>query len=142
MPSLRSIADSYGQEYPESTVSLSGPDSVAVRAVPDLPAAFDELVGNAVDHHESATPNVDITVERGESTVSVTIMDDGPPIPEAELDVLLDPDASTQIKHAQGLGLWYVYLLVNHSDGRIQFEERPAGGNAITVELPAAADAP
>jgi PAS domain S-box-containing protein len=141
MSSLRSIADSYGQEYPESTVSLSGPDSVAVRAVPDLPAAFDELVGNAVDHHESATPNVDITVERGDSTVSVTITDDGPRIPEAEVDMLVDPNASTPIKHAQGLGLWYVYLLVNHSDGRIQFEERPAGGNAITVELPAAADA-
>ena len=133
---LERVVTELDRQHPAATVSVSGPSSVHVQAIPELPTAFTELVRNAIDHNDGPEPNVELRVEPGEDVVRVDVVDDGPGIPEMEVEVLTDADAETAVKHGQGLGLWMVYLIVRRSGGRVEFEERPAGGSLVTVELP------
>ncbi|GAB7094742.1 hypothetical protein JCM30237_18950 [Halolamina litorea] len=124
------------EQYPAASVTLSGPGSVSVEAVPQLSTALAELVRNAIIHNDSASPTVEVTVEAGEEAVRVHVADDGPGIPEMESEVLADADAETVVNHGQGLGLWLVYLVVSHSGGSLNFAEREPEGTVVTVELP------
>ncbi|WP_193767587.1 PAS domain S-box protein [Halorientalis pallida] len=133
---LESIDTELTRRYPEADITVTGPESVTVEAVPELSSAFEELVRNAIEHNESPSPTVDITIERAADTVRVTVRDDGPGIPEMEVDVLVDADTETPLNHGQGLGLRLIYLLVSHSDGHIELAERGSAGSAVTVDIP------
>jgi PAS domain S-box-containing protein len=135
---LRAITDECAEAHPAASVTLSGPDAAAVRAVPQLPTALAELVSNAIDHNDGPSPEVRITVAPGAAVTRVHVADDGPPIPDVEIDVLTDADTETPVYHGQGIGLWMVYVIVRHSGGSLTFGESTLGGNRVTVELPRA----
>jgi len=63
-------------------VETSIPDHVYVRADDDLLARiFANLLSNAIEHNDAATPRVEVTVEPGPETVRFEIADNGPGIP-------------------------------------------------------------
>jgi signal transduction histidine kinase len=115
---------------------------VAVTASAELAAAFEELVENAIEHNDGPAPTAEITVEPGDEVVRVRVADDGPGIPETELEVLRDANAETPINHGQGLGLWLVYLTVQRSGGTIELTESTSDGSVVTIELPTADEEP
>jgi signal transduction histidine kinase len=67
--------------------------------------------------------------------VEITVADDGPGIPDIELDVLAE-NQETPLKHGSGLGLWLIDWLVDHLDGELTFESREPRGTIVTVRLP------
>jgi PAS domain S-box-containing protein len=135
---LRTVTDECAETYPEASVTVSGPDEATVRAIPDLKAALEELVRNALEHNDADAPEVrvDVDGDAGEEVVAVQVADNGPQIPEMEVDVLADAETETPVYHGQGLGLWLVYVIVQHSGGHLSFGESSLGGNLVTVELP------
>ncbi|MDZ7731370.1 MAG: ATP-binding protein [Natrialbaceae archaeon] len=66
----------------------------------------------------------------------MTIVDNGPGIPDHELAVL-DEGEETPLQHGSGLGLWLVYWLVDKSNGSLEFETGE-DGTSVTCLLPAA----
>jgi signal transduction histidine kinase len=132
---LEDVIESATAEYPDASITLAGPDAVTVRAIPELGQAIEELVANAVEHNDGETPEVRVTVEATADVVTVAVADDGPPIPGVEVDVLADAETETPVYHGQGLGLWMVYVVVQHSGGHLSFGESSLGGNVVTVEL-------
>jgi PAS domain S-box-containing protein len=132
---LEDVIESATAEYPDASITLAGPDAVTARAIPELGQAIEELVANAVEHNDGETPEVRVTVEATADVVTVAVADDGPPIPGVEVDVLADAETETPVYHGQGLGLWMVYVVVQHSGGHLSFGESSLGGNVVTVEL-------
>ncbi len=68
--------------------------------------------------------------------VSVTIRDQGPGIPPAQLEKIFDPYFTTK-KTGSGLGLAVVYSIVKKHGGHIAAASEPDAGAAFTLYLPA-----
>ena len=137
---LDDAVESCRSEYPDASFTLSGPDAVSVRAILELETALEELLTNAVEHNDSERAEVRVDVDVTPDRVTVDVADDGPRIPDVEVDVLADAETETPVYHGQGLGLWMVYVIVQHSGGHLSFGESSLGGNVVTIELPRADD--
>ncbi len=104
------------------------------------PALFDipveNIIENAVVHNDTTDPQVRISARRDDSTVRVRVEDNGPEIPDVELDVLKTGSESA-LQHGSSIGLWLAYWSVRTAGGSIAFETCE-GGNTVTLEFPAA----
>lgn len=88
------------------------------------------------------SPAVEIDVRTEGAEAVVTVRDRGPGIPADILDEIWNPDVTTK-RRGTGLGLAIVRQTVLHHDGAVEAANRPDGGAAFTLRLPAARpDAP
>lgn len=125
------------RENIETTASM--PDDVYVMAGELLPRVFVNLFANAVQHNESETPRVDLTVDVGDTTATVSIADNGPGVPDDVRDRLFERSDGRYGSH--GLGLYLVRTLVERYDGSVRLSDTGPDGSVFTVELPLANDA-
>lgn len=132
----RTSAADLADRYPDARVETDLPETAVAAASPMIDAAVENLVRNGVEH-DPEDPHVTVTVTRDEDAVELTVRDRGPGIPANELAVL-ERGEETDLEHASGLGLWLTNWVVSASGGTIDFSEPPAGGTAITIELPRA----
>lgn len=135
MKAVRTTVERIRREHPDASISVSGPDAVTVAAIPQLPMAIEEVVRNAIEHAADSSPTVTLEITARDGEVVVRIADDGPGLPEMEVDVLSSPESESDVYHGQGLGLWMVWLAVSRSGGKIRFEELSPTGTAVTIRL-------
>ncbi len=121
------------------TVETSIPDGVFVRADDLLGRVFGNLLSNAVEHNDASRPRVSVAVEPGPDTVRVEIADDGPGLPDAELDFLFERVERRGSTH--GLGLYLVGQLVDRYGGTVELVDTGPDGSRFAVELPTASSA-
>jgi len=124
------------RRYDGVETQLSVSEMVTVLADPLLRRAFANLLSNAVEHNDSATPRVAATVESAGDVVTVRIADNGPGIPPEKREAPFEPESSGSPDH--GLGLVIVDTLVRRYDGSVELAETGADGTTFVVELPAA----
>lgn len=131
----------FAQTHPHATFETDMPAEAWVRADEMLRTVIDNLIENAIEHHDGE-PTVVITgrsvPER--DVVEVTIADDGPGLP-AQYRNQVEDWATFDALHGnpgQGLGLWLVRWFVDSYDGAIHVKDRKPRGTAITLTLPAA----
>ncbi|MFB6161843.1 MAG: PAS domain-containing protein [Halococcoides sp.] len=130
---LDRVAERARQQIPDGRVSVDCPETVAVEAIGRLEAGLYELVENGLVHNERDRPAVSIAVATGE-TVSVTIADDGPGLPETAR-AILDGDAEVDpLFHGRGLGLWLAHHAIVRSGGSIA-AHTDDGGTRIVIDL-------
>ncbi|WP_435362243.1 PAS domain S-box protein [Haloarchaeobius sp. DFWS5] len=129
-------ADSTRETYPDATFEVvdQGSPSAVVHARFHL--AFEHLLENAIEHNDAAEPHATVSLDHADGQVVVTVRDNGPGIPEREVDVLAS-SAETPLEHSSGLGLWFVHWLVSKSDGSVDIDASDAG-TVVTVRVPAA----
>ncbi len=120
-------------------VEVSG-EAPAVLGDPDrMQQVVANLIDNATRVAERTTVRVEISSEPGRVTLSV--LDEGPGIPEADLDRLFDRFYRTQASRdrstgGSGLGLAIVKAIVTAHAGEIEAANRPEGGARFTMRLP------
>ena len=73
--------------------------------------------------------------------IEVRISDNGPGIPESELEPLR-AGKEEPVVHLSGLGLWFVVWTVRHSGGDIDFETEEQAGTTVILRVPRAIDVP
>lgn len=95
-----------------------------------LQAVLAELIENAVEHGDAKVIEVEYDADR----VALIITDDGPGIPDHEVEVL-DSAQETALEHGSGLGLWLVKWGTDMFGGTVTFETEESGTRAV-VELP------
>ena len=120
---------------PDASVVLSLPDDDPLPVtVVGLFTAIEEGAENAVKHNDSASPWVEIRVERlPREWIRVEIEDDGPGIPAHETQVL--EQGETSLTHADRLGIWLMYWVVNKAGG--EFSVRTAEtGTVLQLDVP------
>ncbi|MDR7037764.1 signal transduction histidine kinase [Methylobacterium sp. BE186] len=123
-------------------VRVENPRHVLVRGRPDeLQRALTNLVENAVKYGGSAV----LRMDSGPRGASVEVCDEGPGIPEAEREAMLQPfvrgDRARNLNEASGfgLGLSIVLAIAEAHRGRLSLANRPEGGLCARLELPAGA---
>ena len=72
----------------------------------------------------------------------VRVADDGPSIPETEIDVLREDVETSSTFHGTGVGLWVMQWCVESLGGELSFEENEPRGNVVSIALPKAAGPP
>ena len=80
-------------------------------------------------------PVVTIRTESGEdSTIKLTVLDNGPGFAPDLLDRIFEPYATTK-KKGMGLGLAIVQRIVNGHNGKITASNRKSGGAEFTIKF-------
>ena len=102
-----------------------------------LTISVQSLLQNAIDHNDADRPHVRVTVDPASGPDDYTrlrIADNGPGIPDAELEMLRQED-ETPLKHGSGIGLWLAHWTVTSAGGTISFEENEPRGSVVTLGL-------
>lgn len=107
-------------------------------------SALERLVQNLIDNAIQYAGGAELIVRRAVDRATVTVADRGPGIPEAELDRMFEPFERRDRSRSRstgglGLGLAIARSIAQAHGGSIHAANRPGGGLAVTVELPAAA---
>ena len=119
-------------------VEIHVPDElpdVDVEANGMLNSVVGNLLNNAVQHHDEEVARIDIAVEAGADTVTLTVADNGPGIPPEQQDDIFQREAKGPDSEGIGLGLYLVNTLVTAYGGSVQFAENDPTGAVFTVEL-------
>lgn len=123
-------------------VTYCGPDHAVLMGRPvSLKRAFTNIIENAVKY--GTTARVALTVEDGR--VRVIVEDDGPGIPEAEMERVFQPFHRLDVSRngdvgGFGLGLAAARTVVRAHGGDIELVNRSEGGLSVTIVLPDAKD--
>jgi len=130
---LRTLAQARG-----STVALTAPQSLPIRADPD---AMQALVRNLVDNalrHSPPGSRVEVEVAQQGDEARLVVDDSGSGVPEADRGRVFDRfhRRNTGNEPGSGLGLAIVKAIVDRHDGRIELADSPLGGLRAAVRLP------
>jgi len=112
--------------------------NVDVSANGMLPSVFRNLLDNAVKHADGADATVEVSARTGDETVTVTVADDGPGVPEARREAIFEKGERSLESDGTGMGLYLVRTLVEQYGGEVSVEDGPLGGAAFSVTLPLA----
>lgn len=108
---------------------------VDVLAHDTLESVIRNLLSNAIEHTDSETPKIDVSVEETSSNVIVRVADNGPGIPDDQKEAVFDPDVGSGDTSTSGLGLYLVKSLVNRFGGDVWIEDNVPRGSVFTVSL-------
>lgn len=124
------------EQYPTAKLSLDCPEAVWVDAGGAVLVAVEELLQNALSHNDTAEPSVGVSVTVECETVHLRIVDDGPGVPDSEIEPILD-GRETQLSHGSGVGLWITTWIVRDEGGDLRFTGSEEG-TTVRIELPRA----
>ncbi|QSG02093.1 Signal transduction histidine kinase, contains PAS domain [Natranaeroarchaeum sulfidigenes] len=124
------------RETPSTEIRVTTPERCWVNGDSRLVAAVSELVENAIDHTPPGT-DIELEVESEGDWARISVLDDGPGLPESERAVL-NGNAETPLDHGSGLGLWIVNWIVSVSGGQLAVDVDEGASTAVTISLPIA----
>ena len=125
----------------EREITVEGPTNLWISGDPDLlDQALLNVLRNALAHTAEGG-RIALACGADASHVRLTITDDGPGIPEAELARIFDRFYRTQQRRpggsgGAGLGLAIAQRLVDLHGGTMRAENVESGGARFTIELP------
>ena len=99
-----------------------------------LRQVFQNIVMNAISAVEE-DGDINIVTSAGKETVTVSVSDNGPGIPEEYMGKIFDPLFTTKEK-GTGLGLSITTNILEKLGGNISVKSEPARGASFIVELP------
>jgi signal transduction histidine kinase len=137
----RTVADEAADARPElaEAITFDGPERLTVRARPiALKRAIANLVSNALAYGGAA--RLTLSAREG-GAVRLAVEDDGPGIPEAELEGVFAPFKRLEASRNRetggtGLGLTIARNILRAHGGDVVLANRPGGGLRAVASLP------
>jgi len=123
------------------TVSLKGPERLAVRSDPHaLRSIAGNLIENAAKYAPAGTA-IDVEVEAGRDGWRLLVGDEGPGIPAGERERVFEKfhrggDEATRRAKGTGLGLYIVRSLVRRLGGTVHVRAREPQGATFAASFP------
>ncbi|WP_338728546.1 histidine kinase N-terminal 7TM domain-containing protein [Haladaptatus sp. DJG-WS-42] len=96
---------------------------------------IENLLENAAEHNTDEQPTATIAASVEDDWLTISIADNGPGIPENEIEVL-NAGQETSLMHSRGLGLWLVNWAVKVLAGDLSFSENDPHGTVVTIQIP------
>jgi len=125
------VLDMVGAEDADVSVSVDVPASARiVTSEMALVSSLESALENAITYADST---VSVTVEERPDAVVLYVADDGPGVPEWELDSL-DTATETALQHSTGLGLWQLKWGVMTLNGELSFDTED--GTTVEIVVP------
>ncbi|MGH6661939.1 MAG: sensor histidine kinase, partial [Rhodospirillales bacterium] len=120
--------------------SYDGPAKLAFNG---RPRALKRLFGNLIDNAVKYGRRARVALAAGDKAATATVADDGPGIPEAELEKVFQPfyrvePSRSRATGGTGLGLAVVRSIARAHGGDVVLANRPEGGLVATVTMPRA----
>lgn len=119
-------------------VTASVPETAIVQADELLSNVVENVLSNAVRHHDRDTVAIDVTATLDEDTVTLVVSDDGPGIPDRLLPEVLGPE----VGEGSGMGLYLVDTLVDGYGGSVTVASSGERGATVEIELPRVTEPP
>lgn len=138
-PTIEQSVATVQQAHEDAEVSLDEIPDVTVDADELLDSVFDNLVRNAVEHNDKATPKVRVSGTRQDGTVTIDVADNGPGIPDDQKERIRERGEQLDDASGTGLGLHLVTEAVAAYDGDLAIEDNDPTGTVFRVTLPVAA---
>jgi two-component system OmpR family sensor kinase/two-component system sensor histidine kinase BaeS len=140
----KTILGLFSAQAGERNVQLKMEAEANIPEVMVDPQRFQQVVGNLIDNSLRYTPEgstIDLIIHRQENSVELTVADEGPGIPEAELEHVFDrfwrgDKSRARSTGGAGLGLSIARQLVEAQGGKITAHNRPERGFAVQITLP------
>ena len=103
-----------------------------------LREAFYNLLSNATKFIDKKPGKIAVSIEEQERHCVISIEDNGPGIPESELQRIFVPFrrlAEHRDRPGTGLGLYFTLHLIDHEGGQVWAESEPGAGSRFCVSL-------
>lgn len=141
VPILRDIAGSFHDRAPGVAVQAPGGQALATVDPDRVRTVFRNLIENAIKYSLPDSAPVAVLVEQDDRAVTITVRDDGPGIPEADLANVFEPffrvDRSRSKKTGgYGLGLSICRRIVEAHGGTVSARNQEPRGAVFVVTLP------
>ncbi|WP_336983500.1 MULTISPECIES: sensor histidine kinase [unclassified Cedecea] len=140
---LRAFVDSIACDYQDvgKAVTFAAPE-VSLQ-LSTRPQALRRILTNLLDNALKFGTAAEVSLTAGASQVTLAVCDNGPGIPEEELDAVLQPfyrveSSRNRDTGGTGLGLAIAAQLVGQLGGKLTLTNRPQGGLQACITLPVA----
>lgn len=98
------------------------------------------IISNSIQAHNDSSnknPEISITTEKVDSSVRISIADNGPGIPKEIKDRIFEPFFTTKpVGEGTGLGLSIVYQIIENLNGNITVNSDSGKGTEFIITLP------
>ena len=121
------------EAYPDATVDVSADDETVRTDSRILARVLTEVVENALQH-AGESPTVGVEAVRDGTDLRITVADDGPGIPEMEIESVTGGEQSS-VHHAASIGLWFVYWGTQVLGGTVELSSADDGAE-VTLSVP------
>ena len=135
---VHEVVDLFQQSHPERNWEVEVPngDWVLQGSKQHLTRALNNLISNAVDATSTRDePEIAIRLQRGESSISLIVVDNGIGIEPDRIDAIFQPRFTLK-KHGTGLGLTITQSIVHQLHGIILVSSEHGKGTTFTVSFP------
>ncbi|AXG11948.1 sensor histidine kinase [Haloplanus rubicundus] len=123
--------------YPSATLVFGTEiPSVTLAANDMISSVFRNLLKNAVQHNDKEVAEVIVSATDHEDTVTVTIADNGPGVPDGQKETVFGKGERGLDSSGTGIGLHLVNTLVSIHNGDVWIEDNEPEGAIFSVELP------
>jgi signal transduction histidine kinase len=137
---LTALVESMVDDYVEvgHVVHLNAPESLRITGRPQaLRRAIGNLIDNALKYGNTAA----IEITQNPQRLRITVDDEGPGLPEAELEQVFEPFYRLEYSRSRetggvGLGLAIVRQIARGHGGDVVLSNRPDGGMRAVLDLP------
>lgn len=110
--------------------------AVTIPANELLSSIFRNVLNNAIQHNDSETPTVTVSVVEQPSSVRIHVRDNGPGIPAHLRESIFGKGEKGIDSEGSGIGLYLVATLVSQFDGEVWVDDNEPRGSDICIELP------
>jgi signal transduction histidine kinase len=123
--------------YPSATLEFGTEiPSVTLAANDMISSVFRNLLKNAVQHNDKEVAEVIVSATDHEDTVTVTIADNGPGVPDGQKETVFGKGERGLDSSGTGIGLHLVNTLISIHNGDVWIEDNEPEGAIFSVELP------
>ncbi len=132
---LEGMAEAFGAR--RITVENQIPDSIPLMRVDQR--KFERLVDLLLKDELAMLPagsRITLTAEVQDERIVLRLVDNGPALPPAALQVVCDPfNVTSGVPSEYGINLMACFFLAHHHGGKVEAHSHP-GGNTFTVRIP------
>lgn len=122
-------------EYEDADFQFQSFPEVSVLGDHLLEKVFSLVIDNAIEHNDKTNPSVEIGVDVGEKTVTVSIADNGPGIPEEQHELVLGREEISDTHHGSGVSLYFADNVLKSYNADIYIEDNDPEGAVFNIEL-------
>lgn len=130
---LRAEVESIGQAFEDAEIDADVPAGLVVSGDGLLRYVFENVLHNAIVHNDAEAPTVEVTAERRDETVVVTVRDNGSGIPTTVEEGVAD----SEVTGNHGVGLYLVDTLVTEYGGSMDIDDNEPRGSEVRLRFQA-----
>jgi PAS domain S-box-containing protein len=123
------------QAYDRANVEIGDIPNSPVLANRMVVSVFRNLFHNAVQHNDKDIPEIVVTGEETDETVTVHVADNGPGIPDTRKEDLFGKGDKGLESSGTGIGLYLVNELLDRFGGDVTIRDNDPDGTIFTLEL-------